>query len=264
MKTRIISGTAMVPILFGVLYLGGPVLTGACFLIGISGATEFCNGFNHMGIKPSKYIVYLAAVLLYAVNILNLDFEIYFFWFFISILFSLLYVFKIDERKLEDGMATLTAIFYVVFFSYHIVLVGQLEKYSLLLWLIFFSAFGSDIMAYFTGYFLGKHKLCPVLSPKKTVEGAIGGVIGGMLACGVFAFFFLRPILLHCIILGAFAAAFSQIGDLCASAFKRKMGIKDYGKLIPGHGGIMDRFDSILFTAPLIYYYAKFIVLGLS
>lgn len=167
MKTRIISGTAMVPILFGVLYLGGPVLTGACFLIGISGATEFCNGFNHMGIKPSKYIVYLAAVLLYAVNILNLDFEIYFFWFFISILFSLLYVFKIDERKLEDGMATLTAIFYVVFFSYHIVLVGQLEKYSLLLWLIFFSAFGSDIMAYFTGYFLGKHKLCPVLSPKK-------------------------------------------------------------------------------------------------
>ena len=171
----------------------------------------------------------------------------------------MLYLFKIDERKLEDGMATMTGILYVVFFSYHVVLIDQ-SSYQLLVWLVLITAFVTDIMAYFSGYFFGKHKLCPKISPKRTIEGSIGGTLGTMLVSGLFGYFVMPEIMVHCMIMGALGAVFSQFGDLTASIFKRKMGIKDYGHLIPGHGGILDRFDSVLFTAPLIYYYIIFVL----
>ena len=120
--------------------------------------------------------------------------------------------------------------------------------------LVVIASISNDIMAYFTGYFLGKHKLCPKLSPKKTVEGAVGGVIGSAVFCAVFALIAAPDKVMSCALAGLIASPFAQAGDLIASAFKRKMGIKDYGKLIPGHGGIMDRFDSVLLTAPFIYY----------
>ena len=110
------------------------------------------------------------------------------------------------------------------------------------------------------GYFFGKHKLCPKISPKKTIEGSIGGTLGTMLVSGLFGHFVMPQLMVHCMIMGALGAVFSQFGDLTASIFKRKMGIKDYGNLIPGHGGILDRFDSVLFTAPLIYYYIIFVL----
>ena len=136
----------------------------------------------------------------------------------------------------------------------------QTGEYRLLVWLVIFSAFGSDIFAYFTGFLLGRHKLCPAISPKKTVEGAIGGVLGSVLICGIFGWVVIPGIAVHCLIIGALGAVFSQLGDLTASIFKRKMGIKDYGNLIPGHGGVMDRIDSILFTAPLVYYYTVLVI----
>ena len=107
-------------------------------------------------------------------------------WFFGVVLASLLYLFKIEERKLEDAMATITGIFYVVFFSFHVTLVDRTESYGLMLWLIVMTAFGTDIMAYFTGYLLGKHKLCPKISPKKTIEGSIGGILGSVILSGLF------------------------------------------------------------------------------
>ena len=173
---------------------------------------------------------------------------------------SLLYLFKIEERQLADATATITGIFYVVFFSYHVVLVDQTGEYSNLIWLIILSAFGTDIMAYFTGVLIGKHKLCPKISPKKTIEGSIGGILGSVLLCGLFGYFFFDRILIHCIIIGVLGGVISQFGDLTASIFKRKMGIKDYGNLIPGHGGILDRFDSVLFTAPMVYYYIMLVL----
>ena len=105
------------------------------------------------------------------------------------------------------------------------------------------------------------HKLCPKISPKKTIEGSIGGILGAILLCGLFGWIFVRPLFIHCLILGAMGGVITQFGDLTASIFKRHMGIKDYGKLIPGHGGIMDRFDSILFAAPMVYYYIVFVIL---
>ena len=125
--------------------------------------------------------------------------------------------------------------------------------------LIIITASGSDMSAYFTGVNLGKHKLAPVLSPKKSVEGAIGGVLGATLLNTVFALalcafdlFALKYIWIFAVI-GAVGSIISQIGDLAASAIKRSFDIKDYGNIIPGHGGAMDRLDSILVVAPIIY-----------
>ncbi len=254
MKTRVLSGLIMLPLLV-ILYLGGYVLFAACLLIGIMGVREFYNGFRAMDVKPNFGIAVVAAVALYAAELFGGDRkEWYMLWFFGVVLISLLYLFNIEHRKLEDAMATITGIFYVVFFSFHVTLVEQTE-YGLMVWLIVITAFGTDIMAYFSGYLFGKHKLCPHISPKKTIEGSVGGVIGSVVLSGVFGYIFMPEVLAHCLIIGVLGGIVSQFGDLTASIFKRKMGIKDYGNLIPGHGGILDRFDSVLFTGPMVYYY---------
>ena len=130
-----------------------------------------------------------------------------------------------------------------------------MTDYSILIWLVFITAFGTDVCAYFAGVTLGKHKLCPKISPKKSIEGSVGGILGSTVLSIVFACIFAEELLVHCIVIGVLGGVISQFGDLTASIFKRKMGIKDYGKLIPGHGGIMDRFDSVLFTGPMVFYY---------
>lgn len=254
MKTRILSGLIMVPLL-AVLYFGDYVLLLACFLIGVMAVREFYKGFEAMGIKPCYNVAYAAVLGLYAINMFTRDYHWYMVWFFGCVLLSLLYLFRIEERKLEDALATMTGIFYIIFFSYHVLLVDQTGEYSILVWLIVLTAFGTDIMAYFAGVFLGKHKLCPKISPKKTIEGSVGGILGSIILCGLFSWIFIPRLLVHCLIIGLLGGIVSQFGDLTASIFKRKMGIKDYGNLIPGHGGILDRFDSVLFTAPMVYYY---------
>ena len=137
---------------------------------------------------------------------------------------------------------------------------GMLDGYSIFVWMVMITAFVTDTCAYFSGVFFGKHKMTPVISPKKTWEGAVGGVIGTIIVSGIFGFVFMRPLLVDCMVIGLLGAVISMFGDLTASIFKRKMGIKDYGSLIPGHGGILDRFDSVLFTAPVIYYYIVLVI----
>lgn len=254
MKTRVLSGLIMVPLL-AILYFGGYILFAACILIGIMGVREFYKGFEAMDIRPNFIIACISAAGLYAINIAGGRYEWYMLWLFASVLLSLLYLFNIEHRKLEDAMATITGIFYVVFFSFHVTLVDQTGPYSIMVWLIVITAFGTDIMAYFSGYCFGKHKLCPKISPKKTIEGSVGGTLGSVILSGLFGWFFMPEVFVHCLVIGLLGGIVSQFGDLTASIFKRKMGIKDYGNLIPGHGGILDRFDSVLFTGPMVYYY---------
>lgn len=262
MKTRILSGFIMLPLLV-ILYFGGYVLFAACFLIGVMGVREFYNGFHAMDVKPSFAIACIAAVSLYAIDFFHVRAEWYMLWFFGVMLVSLLYLFNIERRKLADAMATVTGIFYVIFFSFHVVLVDQ-SSCGILIWLIVITAFGTDVMAYFSGYALGRHKLCPKISPKKTIEGSIGGILGSVILSGVFGYFFAPELLVHCLVIGVLGGVVSQFGDLTASIFKRKMGIKDYGDLIPGHGGILDRFDSVLFTGPMVYYYIVLVIEHMS
>ena len=123
----------------------------------------------------------------------------------------------------------------------------------------FLGSWGSDTFAYCTGMLFGKHKAFPKLSPKKSVEGCIGGAVGAAILAVVYAIIVnqmysdISVFIPGFALLGFLASVVSQIGDLAASAMKRNFGIKDYGKLIPGHGGVLDRFDSVIFTAPLLF-----------
>jgi phosphatidate cytidylyltransferase len=136
-----------------------------------------------------------------------------------------------------------------------------MENGAYLVWIIFIVSWLCDTCAYFTGVFCGKHKAFPVLSPKKTWEGCTGGVLGSILISIIFAIIFndeLEPYfdipVLSMAIIGCLCSIISMFGDLAASAIKREYGFKDYSNLIPGHGGIMDRFDSVIFVAPFVYY----------
>lgn len=270
MKTRVLSGLIMLPLLV-VVILNGYVLYGAALIIALMAVKEFYSGFKAMDIHACYPIGVVAAICLFAIglggDLMKLKGEeilqLYMLWFFGCVLASLLYLFKINDRKLEDAMATIIGIFYVVFFCYHIGLIAQSDQFSIMVWFVILSAFGTDIMAYFSGYLFGKHKLCPNISPKKTIEGSIGGTLGSIVLCTAFGLIFMADFTLpgcnviHFIIIGFLGGIISQFGDLTASVFKRKMGIKDYGNLIPGHGGILDRFDSVLFTGPMVYYYIQ-------
>lgn len=275
MKTRILSGLIMLPLLV-IVILNGWVLYAGCFVISIMAAYEFFRGFRELEIKPSYPIALCSMAALYILGALRHaasagpasgDSLIAVFqadqwillWIFGTVLACLLYLFSIEKRKLEDAMVTLTGVFYVGFFCFTI---GELalSQVSIFVWLVIITAFGTDICAYFAGVTMGKHKLCPKISPKKTWEGAAGGILGSVILSGVFGFIFAGELLVHCLVIGLLASIVSMFGDLTASIFKRKMGIKDYGNLIPGHGGILDRFDSVLFTGPVIYFYVMLVM----
>jgi phosphatidate cytidylyltransferase len=128
------------------------------------------------------------------------------------------------------------------------------------LWLAFIGTWASDTFAFFIGSKFGKHKLAPAVSPGKTWEGVIGGAVGAILALLALGFLWRLP-LLHSALIGLFIGAVAPLGDLVESAMKRFAGVKDSGRLLPGHGGILDRFDSILFTVPTVYYYIYIFIL---
>ena len=170
------------------------------------------------------------------------------------------YVFAFPKYSTEQIAVPFLGLFYVSIMLSYIYQVRILEDGALIVWLIFIGAWGSDTCAYCVGVLFGKHKIAPVLSPKKSLEGCIGGVVGAAAIGAIYALItkdyiteVSNPILAFAVI-GAASSVISQIGDLAASAIKRNHDIKDYGKLIPGHGGILDRFDSIIFTAPIVYY----------
>jgi phosphatidate cytidylyltransferase len=239
-------------------------------MIALMGIHEFCNGWENLDVHPSKPICYVMTAILFSCVFITGAFSqdassissvppffnnmmLICIWLFIAVAAGMIYGWKINERGPYDAIATVGAMVYIPFFTYHMVLIDMTE-YKLFIWIVIIAAFGSDIFAYFTGYFLGKHKMAPNLSPKKTIEGAVGGLIGSSLLSWLFGFIFMKDMAGVCLLLGLIGGMAGMAGDLTASAFKRKMGIKDYGKLIPGHGGIMDRFDSVIFVAPVIYY----------
>ncbi len=130
-----------------------------------------------------------------------------------------------------------------------IILIRDMPQGNVFYPLVFVAAWGTDIFAYFIGMLFGKHKLIPDVSPKKTVEGAVGGILGTTALFAVYGILFLHLETIQYIVLIAFApfvSVIAQVGDLLMSLIKRNYGIKDYGKLLPGHGGVLDRFDSII------------------
>ncbi len=176
------------------------------------------------------------------------------------ILFLFVYVFTFPKYKANQIMTAMFSWLYGPLMLSFIYLIREGFEYgAYLTGFIFLCSWGSDTCAYSVGVLIGKHKMTPKLSPKKSVEGAVGGVLGAAVLFVLYTHFAVNryagadiPLLLAAVLGGA-GALVSMVGDLAASAIKRDHEIKDYGKLIPGHGGIMDRFDSVIIAAPLIF-----------
>ena len=169
------------------------------------------------------------------------------------VLLMFVYVFTFPKYHAEQIMAAMFGIIYVGVMLSFIYQTRCLDGGAYHVWLIFISSWGCDTCAYWVGIMMGKHKMTPELSPKKMKEGAVGGILGAALLGAIYGAVTGGTVWAYALIC-AVGGMISMIGDLSASAIKRNQGIKDYGDLIPGHGGILDRFDSVIFTAPNIYF----------
>lgn len=249
---RLISGIIGLALLVGVLLLGGSYLSFSILILSLVALREFYNAVRKMGVNPFEIIGYAATVLLFISN----SFAIISFDFIVSstMLISLAATVLTKESDIKDSAMTITGIIYIPFLLFHII---NLEG-SVFLWVIFLIAFGTDTFAYLVGSKFGKRKLCPEISPKKSVEGAIGGIVGSIVVTVIYSLYAGISPLWSAATLAFFGSIISQLGDLTASRIKRAAGIKDYGRIMPGHGGMLDRFDSIIFTAPVVYYYAYY------
>ena len=269
-KTRLLSGIVLVIIALVTIIAGGPVLWGVVFALslvafrelakaaGIHSEGKSWNALEIAGVFVTA--VYYALVYRAGVEIL----EYYVYVIFIVLLalmtFMFVYVFSFPKFKANQIMSAFFSFIYAPVMLSFIYLTRSLDLGNYIVWMIFISAWGCDTCAYCVGMLIGKHKLAPVLSPKKSIEGAIGGVVGAALLGAVYGYFVVEKMMpdknvtLVFAVIGGIGAVISQVGDLAASGIKRDNEIKDYGKLIPGHGGVMDRFDSVIFTAPIIYF----------
>ncbi len=174
----------------------------------------------------------------------------------------------LKDRDAKDGFMTVFSIAYPgMFYAFLIALscVGDINAFRFLMIIVFASAVITDSFAYFTGMLIGRHKLAPSISPKKTVEGAIGGTFFGICAVYMFGFFGQGAFGVNIpaywyLALGAVLSILAQIGDLAASKIKRHYGVKDFGRIMGTHGGAMDRLDSMLFVVPAVYAFYGFVV----
>ena len=274
---RLLSGIALLVILITVIVLNGPVLEIFTLLISLCGFMELVRacGVRNQGEKAAlPEIVGYVGILCYD-GLLFLGsrdaFQQYGMLVLILTIMGMLlcYVLTFPRYDARQVMAATFAYFYAPVLLSYIYQTRNLPGGKYVVWLIFCASWACDTCAYAVGMLFGKHKMAPVLSPKKSVEGAIGGIVGAALVGFLYALALkLSGVLppggakLYAFgLISAVGAVLSQAGDLAASGIKRNYGMKDYGRLIPGHGGIMDRFDSVIVTAPLIYYLAKLLLM---
>ena len=251
MKTRIIAGLLLVPLLILIILGGTPLYIGEAIMVSMA-LHEFYKAFEEKDIKPLYYIGYSFAIYLLIKNHFKLPVTYTYTVVFVLFIVSIIPILKV-KRNILDIIVTFFGIFYIaVLLDFIILTMDDFAKGSIYVWLIFIIAFATDTFAYFAGCLFGNHKLIPKVSPKKTIEGSVGGTLGSTLICLGFAYFFNLDLKVIGF-LGLFGSIIAQFGDLFASSIKRYVGIKDYGKLIPGHGGILDRFDSVILVAPFVY-----------
>lgn len=241
MKTRILTALAIIAVVFPPLYFGGWLLWALAVLVVCTSSYEFLHalpGFSKWGIPVCTLMI--AWVLGLAFIPANWMLA---YWICMAIVFWSLPVFTpaVSETDTLSILAFAT-ILGLCFLSITILIPSH--RY---LWTIVFATYGSDTGAYFAGRFLGKHKMNPRISPKKTWEGFAGGLVLGFLLSWLVSLLYVQTLnyqvnLAICLL----APIFAELGDLCFSAFKRERGLKDFSNILPGHGGILDRIDSLL------------------
>lgn len=265
--TRLASGIVLVIIAFIVMILGDAPLAGTLLAISLVAYRELTkalkcakdekkmNALEWMGF--AGIIGYYGVMYFFGEALLQLMCIVVV---FMAEMF--LYVMTFPKYEANQVVSSVFAFLYAPLMLSFVYQTREIPQGIYMVWLILISAWGCDTCAYAVGKLIGKKKIFPVLSPKKSLEGCIGGVLGAALLGGLYGYFFVdkafpnQSMTWIIAFICAVGAVMSMVGDLAASAIKRNHNIKDYGKLIPGHGGIMDRFDSMIVTAPMIYFLA--------
>jgi phosphatidate cytidylyltransferase len=253
------TGVIAVPILFLTIAYGSETVFALLIIIAaLLGVVEynrmvFCAG--HIWEKIETLGVALLILMTAAAGERILLVAILSFAVMASLMLNLLRIREEGLDLIRVGKVIL-GVMYVPLLMSHFILIRQEPAGIRWIFFILVLAFSGDIAAYYVGKGLGRRKLLPAVSPGKTVEGTIGLVVGSITGCILFRqlFFPMLPVL-HTVILGLVGSVAGQLGDLCESALKRAAGVKDSGTLLPGHGGILDRLDCLMFIAPFVYYY---------
>lgn len=263
---RVLSGVVGAALVLAIILFASPkwfnlVVSVACII----SLYELCKTFKLLEKKPMAVLVFVFALLLLSAVFMGFSRD-FLTLILVGYLMLLLIcaIFWNGKIKFSDVCTAFFSLIYAVLLLYHIGFIRSMQNGVALLFIPFLGAWMPDTFAYFSGTLFGKHKLIPSVSPKKTVEGAIGAVIGCIISFVVYGLIVdyavgLSVNYLTLIILAVLCAIVAQLGDLSASVIKREFGVKDFGNLIPGHGGIIDRIDSLIFVAPLVYYFLLYI-----
>jgi phosphatidate cytidylyltransferase len=267
--SRIITALIVLPILIASIYFSWlwPLFVAMAAAAMLLGLHEFWVLAKRPAIKPDMAIGFIGAVSLFVGFCFDAPGKDP------QLLLMTLIVFVIAglaaemlrgapfDKMLASAGATVLGVLYVVLLGGHLVAVRMLDNQGLaahLLFFFFLVIMGSDTGAYYAGRSFGKHKLAPKVSPGKTWEGAVGGMLASLLMAVLAHYWFFPELSLKAALpLAAAMNVFGVIGDLTESALKRGAGAKDAAQILPGHGGLLDRLDSLLFNAPLIYYFAR-------
>ncbi len=280
MKTRILTALIALPILIASIllpYYFPQVVELKYIFVAIAvlalgaGLFEFYSLTKKLELKADAAVGYVGAAVFLTAFIFDAPSKapdlliLTTFLFIIATLITQTFRFQADFSKMLTGVgATLLGVFYVIFLGGFIIALrvgfeNQLGLSTKLLGFFFLVIMGADTGAYFAGKSFGKHKLAPKISPGKTVEGLIGGIIASLLFATLAHYLFFRELdLKFALPLAGIMVVISVLGDLAESAMKRGSDTKDAANILPGHGGLLDRLDSLLFNAPILYYFAKF------
>lgn len=259
--TRLLSGIVLLAAAALLFVVGDIWLVIALGILSLVGVYEL---FRIWGMEkhPLAIVTYVATVGCYAMFIdYPFNLGLHEIMPIIALLALLtVYVIRYPKDHINQVTKSIFALIYVPVMMSFIYLLREFEMGEWLIWLVLISSWGADTCAYCVGKLIGKHHFSE-LSPKKTIEGCVGGIVGAALIAFGYAWFvpeelgeyFILDVRIMLPVVAAISALISQIGDLSASAIKRNYEVKDYGKIIPGHGGVLDRFDSVIFVAPFIY-----------
>jgi phosphatidate cytidylyltransferase len=257
-KARVLTAVIGIPVLLGILYLGGIYWKILFALMGIVAFLEFARMMSNVQLKPLLVTGLLLLVLLLFAPDLYLHLGI----FGILILAVTISILNYPDLTIKDIAISLFGAAYLGFLLSYAIKIADLQHSFLIIVLALVLTWGSDTGAYFAGKLWGRHKMTPNLSPNKTWEGAVGGLVVSTITALIF--FLVIDIdgvgLAYALLLGIGASILAQLGDLFISGAKRFFQVKDSGKIIPGHGGVLDRFDSFLLLVPLVYYFSIYII----
>ena len=267
--TRILTGVVGISLAAAIIQFGGLVYALAVLFLLLVGWYEYAQAFKKQGTKAALGEGFAAVFFLWGCAWLGNAEEYRAVALFFVLLILSKAVLQHKNFSVAQACISVTGIFYVGFTMTHLLLlrffdevtvistaIGDFSLGCALLWLALLGTWASDTFAYFSGCLFGRHKLCPEISPKKTVEGFVGGLLGTMLTEMAVGYMFSFS-LLHMCALGLGIGLLAPLGDLVESIVKRYTGIKDSGNIFPGHGGVLDRFDSVMFSVPFVYYYAE-------